>query len=344
MSSNTEPTASEQNSRRNLMVAVAAVTVSGAAALALPRRALAEAQQQWPTKTVTLLVPFPPGGSTDALARAISPALSATFGQTFIVDNKPGATGTIGTSQVKRAPPDGYLFLVTSLGPLVIAPHLLRSTPYDAMKDLDPVTVAVQAPNVLVVPATSPHKSVANVIEWSKANPGKMTLASSGTGSSDHLTAELFWQQSGTTGSHVPYKGGAPAITDLIGGQVDASFQNVNAVLQHIRGNKLRALAVTGAKRTPVLPDIPTLDEAGVLGVNVHSWQAISAPKGLPDDIKSRFHDAVVSALKEPKLAEQFTALGFEIVANTPAQFAEFQEKENARWKQLIESRKISAD
>ncbi len=300
--------------------------------------------QAWPTKPVTLVVPFPPGGSTDAIARAIGPSLNKTFGQSFIVDNKAGATGTIGAAAVKRAAPDGYTFLVTSLGPLVIAPHLIKGVQYDALKDFDLITVAVQAPNVLVVPANSPHKSLADVVAFEKSQPGKMTFASSGNGSSDHLTAELFWLESGTSGIHVPYKGGGPAITDLLGGQVDASFQNVNAVLQHIRTGKLRALAVTGAKRSPVLPEVPTMAEAGVKNVDVYSWQGIVAPKGLPADVRDKFHGAVVAALNDPQVKQQLTGLGLEIVGNTPAQFSAFQQQEFARWKNVIEVRKITAD
>jgi len=261
-----------------------------------------------------------------------------------VVDNKAGATGTIGATQVKRAAPDGYTFLVTSLGPLVIAPHLIKGMQYDALKDFDPITVAVQAPNVLVVPANSPHKTVADVIAFEKKNPGKMTFASSGNGSSDHLTAELFWQETGTTGLHVPYKGGAPAMTDLLGGQVDASFQNINAVFQNIKAGKLKALAVTGDKRAAVLPDVPTLAESGVKGVEVYSWQAIVAPKGLPADVRAKFHEAVTGALNDPAVKQQFTSIGFDIVANTPAQFATYQQIEYARWKKVIETGKITAD
>jgi len=172
----------------------------------------------WPDKPVTVVVPFPPGGSTDLIARTLAPKLQEKFGGSFIVDNKAGATGTIGTGFVARAPADGHTLLVSSLGPFVIAPHLLSKVPYDALKDLDPISVAVQAPNVLVVPANSPHKTMAQVLAFAKANPDKMTFASSGNGSSDHLTAELFWLQTGTTGVHVPYKGGGPVMTDLLGG------------------------------------------------------------------------------------------------------------------------------
>ncbi|HSV58860.1 MAG TPA: tripartite tricarboxylate transporter substrate binding protein [Variovorax sp.] len=313
--------------------------------LALALAGVTSAQAQaWPTKPVTLLVPFPAGGSTDMVARAIGPKLATATGQTFLVDNKAGATGTIGATQVKRSAPDGSIFLVTSLGPLVIAPHLIKGMQYDALKDFDTITVAVQAPNVLVVPAASPHKTVADVIAFEKTNPAKMTFASSGNGSSDHLTAELFWQQTGTSGLHVPYKGGAPAIADLLGGQVDGSFQNVNAVVQHIKAGKLKALAVTGAQRSPVLPDVPTMAEAGVKGVEVYSWQAIVAPKGLPVDVRKKAHDSMVAALNDPAVKQQFTSIGLELVANTPEQFAAFQQQEYARWKKVIETGKITID
>lgn len=294
--------------------------------------------------TLTLLVPFPPGGSTDSVARAIGPKLAESLKVNVVVDNKPGATGTIGAGMVKRAAPDGSTLLVTSLGPLVIAPHLIKNVPYDALKDFDALTVAVQAPNVLVVPANSPHKTLSDVVAHQRKNPDKMSFASSGNGSSDHLTAELFWQQTGTKGVHIPYKGGAPAISDLLGGQVEASFQNVNAVLPHVKAGKLRALAVTGAKRSPVLPDVPTMEEAGAQNVDVYSWQAVVAPKGLSAEARNRLHSAIVAALNDPQVRQQFTALGFEIVANTPAQFAAFQQREFARWKNVIEAGRITAD
>jgi Uncharacterized protein conserved in bacteria len=236
---------------------LAGVAMATATVLAMPA-----AHAAWPEKPVTIVVPFPPGGSTDTLARAISPSLNKRFGQSFVVDNRPGATGTIGANQVVRSAPDGYTLLVTSLGPLVIAPHLLKNVPYDATQDFDYLTVAVQAPNVLVVPANSPYQSVADLLSAMKVSPGQISLASSGVGSSDHLTAEVFWQQTGTKGVHVPYKGGAPAISDLIGGQVHASFQNINAVIPHIQAGKLRALGITSKSRSPLLPDVPTMDEA----------------------------------------------------------------------------------
>lgn len=309
------------------------------AAALLPTAALA-----WPDKPVTLVVPFPPGGSTDLIARTLAPKLQEKLGGTWVVDNKAGATGTIGAGLVTRAAPDGHTLFVSSLGPFVIAPHLLAKVPYDALKDFDYLTVAVQAPNVLVVPAASPHKSMAEVIAFLKANPGKMTFASSGNGSSDHLTAELFWQQTGTTGIHVPYKGGGPVMTDLLGSQVDSSFMNINTAMPQIKAGKLRALSITSAQRSALLPSVPTLEEIGVKEANVYSWQAIAGPRGLPADIKAKVHAALVAALNDPAVKPKLLDLGFEIVANTPEQFAAFQAAEFARWKQLITSRKISAD
>ena len=223
-------------------------------ALAFGLVTVAGAQAAWPDRPVTLLVPFPPGGSTDMIARTVGTKLQEKFGASFIVDNKAGAGGTVGAAAAKRAAPDGYTIFVSSLGPLVIGPHLIKSPGYDALKDFDYITVAVQAPNILTVPANSPHKTLADVIAFQKANPGKMSFASAGNGSSDHLTAELFWQQTNTTGLHIPYKGGAPAMSDLLGGQVDATFMNINTGITNIRGGKLRALAITRANARRCCP------------------------------------------------------------------------------------------
>jgi tripartite-type tricarboxylate transporter receptor subunit TctC len=302
------------------------------------------AHADYPEKPITAIVPFPPGGSTDAIARAIGPKITQKLGQPFVVENRPGATGAIGAGMLKRAAPDGYTIMVASIGVYAVNPVLQKSLPYDPSKDFDLLTVAVRAPNVLVAPPSFAPNNVAELIAYLKKNPEKVTFASSGAGSSDHLTAALFWQQTKTNGIHVPYKGGAPAITDLLGGHADVSFQNINVVLNHIKAGKLKALAVTGDKRAAILPQVPTLAEAGVKNVDVYSWQAVAAPKGLPANVKTKLHDAIVGALNDPELKTKLTEQGFEVVANSSEEFARFQAQELARWRTVIETGKIEVD
>jgi tripartite-type tricarboxylate transporter receptor subunit TctC len=314
------------------------------AVAALALCAAAPAPAAYPDKPVTVVVPFPPGGSTDSIARTLATKMGASLGQSFVVENQPGATGAIGAARVKRSPPDGYTLLVASIGVYATNPFLQKGLQYDPVKDFDLITVAVRAPNVLVVHPSVPANTAAELIDYLKKNPDKVSFASSGAGSSDHLTAALFWQRTGTTGIHVPYKGGSPAIADLIAGHAQVSFQNVNAVLPHIRSGKLKALAVTGDKRSSVLPDVPTLGEAGVKGVDVFSWQGVAAPKGLPKDVRDKLHGAIVKTLKDPEVSKGLTDQGFEIVADTPEQFAQFLNQELARWKGVIETGKITID
>src|SRR5512137_2756473 len=305
---------------------------------------VAPAHAVYPDKPVTIIVPFPPGGSTDMVARAIAPKLQQSLGQPFVIDNRAGATGAIGATAVKNSPPDGYTIMVASIGVFAVNPFIQKKLQYDPVKDLDPITVAVRAPNVLVASPNFPASTVAELIALLKKSPDKITFASSGAGSSDHLTAALFWQKSGTSGIHVPYKGGAPAITDLLAGHTDVSFQNINAVISHIKAGKLKALAVTGEKRSPLLPKLPTLGEAGVQGVNVFSWQAVAGPKGLPADVKKKLHEGIVAALNDPENRKRMEEVGFEIVANTPEQMAQFQAQELERWRQVIQVGKIELE
>jgi tripartite-type tricarboxylate transporter receptor subunit TctC len=298
----------------------------------------------YPEKPVTMVVPFPAGGSTDSIARVLAPKLNAKLGQPFIVENRPGATGAIGATTVSRAAPDGYTLLVASIGVYSVNPILQKNLQYNPSKDFDLLTVAVRAPNVLVASQNFPAKNIGELLAYLKKNPEKVTFATGGAGTSDHLTTALFWEKSGTSGIHVPYKGGAPVITDLLGGHADVAFQNINVVLSHIKAGKLKALAVASEKRSPLLPQVPTLAEAGVKDANVYSWQGVAAPKGLPKDVKTKLHAAIAGALNDPTVKPRLEVNGFEVVANSSEQFTQFQANELARWKQVIEKNHITVD
>jgi len=304
----------------------------------------AGAQAAFPDKPVTIIVPFPPGGSTDMLARIMTPKMSEKLGQPVIVENKPGATGAIGAAQIKRSAPDGYNVLCASIGVWAANPFLQKNLAYDPAKDFDLLTVAVKSPNVLVVNPNVPAKDVKELIAYLKLKNGKVSFPSSGAGSSDHLSIALFWMVTDTTGIHVPYKGGGPAIADLVAGHAEVSFQNINNVIQHIKAGKLRALAVTAEKRAALLPDVPTMVELGYKDMVVTSWQALAAPKGLPADVKKALHGAMMAALKDPETAKKLTDPGFEVVASSPEEFTAFLNAELAKWKKVIEVGKITLD
>ena len=304
-----------------------------AGALAL---SLGVAAQPYPTRPVTIVVPFTPGGSSDITARTVAGKLQETFGQSFVIDNKPGANGSLGGKFVANAQPDGYTLFVGSIGVFAINPVLYKDLGYNPLKDYDLLSVAVRTPNALVTRANFPANNMQEFIEHLKKNPNAVSFASSGTGSSDHLTAALFWQKTGTSGIHVPYKGGSAAHLDLIAGNVDVSFQNLGSITQHVKAGKMKLLAVTADKRDPSVPTVPTLTEAGVPGIEVFSWQAFVAPRGLPQPVKDRLQPALVAAIKHPDTIKRFNELGFEVVGGTPAEFGRFLNDELARWKQVV--------
>ena len=308
------------------------------AAAAFGALALAAAAQQYPSKSVTVVVPFTPGGSSDITARTVSAKLQEALGQSFVIDNKPGANGSLGGKFVAAAQPDGYTLFVGSIGVFAINPVLYKDLGYHPLKDYDLLSVAVRTPNALVTRANFPASNVKEFVDYVKKNPGKVSFASSGTGSSDHLTAALFWQKTSTSGIHVPYKGGSAAHLDLIAGNVDASFQNLGAITQHVKAGKMKLLAVTAEKRDAAVPDVPTLGEAGVPGIEVYSWQAFVAPKGLPKDVKDRLQPALVAAIRHPDVVKRFNELGFEVVGNSPSEFNTFLNDELARWKQVVDA------
>jgi tripartite-type tricarboxylate transporter receptor subunit TctC len=301
--------------------------------------------QGYPNRPIKILVPFTAGGSSDMVARAIGAKLPDTLqGATVVVENRPGANGSIAAELLAKSPADGYTLLVGSIGTFAINVALNPKLTYSPLRDFDLVTVAVRNPNILIANPKFPASTLAELIAYMKKNPGKTSMVSSGTGSSDHLSAELLWQRTGTTGIHVPYKGGSAAMTDLIGGAVDASFQNLGAASGHIKGGRLKALAVTSERRSPVFPDVPTMAEAGLAGFEVYSWQAVAAPKGLPKDVYAKINAAVVAALHAADTKTRFDAQGFDVVANAPEQFGEFLKGEIARWTQVVNTAGIKPE
>jgi tripartite-type tricarboxylate transporter receptor subunit TctC len=299
--------------------------------------AAAASAQQYPERPVTIIVPFTPGGSSDITARTVAAKLQESLGQSFVIDNKPGANGGLGATFVKNAKPDGYTLFVGSIGVFSINQVLYKNLGYETQKDFDLLSVAVRTPNALVTRANFPANNMAEFIDYLKKNPGKVSFASSGTGSSDHLTAALFWQKTGTSGIHVPYKGGSAAHLDLVAGNVDVSFQNLGSITNHVKAGKMKLLAVTGATRDATVPNVPTLTEAGVPGIEVYSWQAFVAPKGLPQNVKARLQPALIAAIKHPDTVKKFNDIGFEVVGNSPEEFDRFLTAELARWKQVVE-------
>ncbi|HVF65994.1 MAG TPA: tripartite tricarboxylate transporter substrate binding protein [Casimicrobiaceae bacterium] len=318
-----------------ITLAVLALTV------ALDGSALA---QTYPSKPIRVIVPFVAGGSSDIVARAIALKFQDFLGQPGIVENKPGANGAIAAEFVAKAEPDGYTILVGSIGVFSINAALFKDLRYHPVRDFAPITLAVTTPNVLITKPTLAAKSVKDVVEFAKKNPDKLSYCSSGTGSSDHLTAELLKQMSETSITHVPYKGGAACQTDIMGNQVDISFQNLGAVTNYIKSNRMNALAVTARSRHPSLPDVPTAAEAGFPELVVTSWQAVAAPAKTPRDVVAKLNEAIVKALRSPDVRERMNQIGFDVVAGTPDEFGKFMQDEVTRWTQVVNRGGIKAE
>jgi tripartite-type tricarboxylate transporter receptor subunit TctC len=291
----------------------------------------------WPAKTVKIVVPFPPGGSTDAIGRMLANELGKQFGQTVIVENKGGANGNIGSDYVAKAAPDGYTLLISGVGSNAINYALYRGMPY-ADKDFAHISLLATGPNVLVANPAFPARTFAEFLALAKANPGKYAHASSGSGSSGHLSMEMIKQAGGLQLTHVPYKGGGAAITDVIGGQVSLLFINQDNALPQVKAGKLRALAVTSAERNPAYPGVPTVAESGFPGFSAVSWFGLAAPAGTPKDVIAKLHDAAVKALHVPEVRERLQAVGFVIVGNTPEQNAAFVHDEIVKWGKAVKA------
>ena len=335
---------SRPSRRRALALAAGAVaTMVAAAFLPAPAHAQPADAAAWPAKPIRWVVPFPPGGAMDVIARTLGERAGRALGQPFVIENRPGAGGNIGADAVAKSPADGYTIMITSIG-MATNKALYAKLSYDPVKDFAPISLLAVVPNVLVVNANSPDKTVADVIAHAKRDPGKLTYASAGNGTSIHLAGEVFASMAGLNLLHVPYKGSGPAVTDMLGGQVDLMFDSITSAAPHIQAGKLRALGVTSARRSATLPNVPTIAEAGVPGYEVSPWFAVFAPAGTPAPIVQKINAALLDAMKQPDTKVRFDAIGAEPIGSTPAELAAHVDKEMARWGKLIKERNIRMD
>ena len=298
--------------------------------------------QAWPAKPLRYIVPFPPGAFNDTLARTLSAELPKTLGQPVIVENRPGGNTIPATDLAAKSAPDGHTLYGAALPFSVI--QTLYKTPFDVTKDFAPITLAGVTPNLLVANPGAPVSNVKELIAYAKANPGKLNYASTGNGTSNHLSFELFKSMTGTDVTHIPYKGSAPAVTDLIAGQVQVMFDNTPNVLPHVRAGKLKALAVSSKQRTALAPEIPTVDEAGVPGYDVGVWFGVLTVAGTPRDVVQRLNTEMVKILTSAEVKERFGKMGVEVVAGTPEHFSKFLNGEVARWAKVVQDARIKAD
>lgn len=325
------------NFRQSCRLLGAACLTAASALISLP----ATAQSNWPTKPVRIVVPFAAGGTTDILARAVAPELSKAFGQQFVVDNRAGAGGNVGSDLVAKAPGDGYTLLMGTVGTHAINKSLYAKMPFDPQKDFAPITLVAGVPNVMVMNAEKAAKlginSVADFIKYAKSRPGQFSMGSSGNGTSIHLAGELFKSQTGIFMTHIPYRGSGPALLDLIGGNIDVMFDNLPSAMPQIKGGKLKAFAVTSAQRSAALPDLPTIEEAGKLkGFEASSWFGLLAPAGTPPDIVNRIQQEVAKSLATPAIKEKMLAQGAIPSGNTPQEFATLIDSEITKWAQVV--------
>ena len=312
------------------------------AALVIASAPVAAFSQAYPSKVIRVVVPYSPGGGADNAARILAPRLSQQMGQQVIIENRAGGSGSIGANAVAQADPDGYTVLYDASS-FSVNPAL-RKLPFDAKKDLVPVSLAVTVPNILVVPPNAPYKTVGEFIDPARKKPGVMTYASYGPGSAAHLIGELLKNQAKIDMLHVPYKGGAPALMDVMGGQVDSYFSNAASGMNYVKSGRLRALAVTSSKRMAALPDVPTLAESGFKNFEVLEWNGFFVPKGTPPDIVARLNKEVVAALKDPATRSKLQGLGLDPVGSSADEFAKFLGNEMSRWAALVKSNNITTE
>ena len=303
---------------------------------------IAAQAQSWPSRPLRYIVPFPPGAFNDTLGRTISAELSKTLGQPMVVDNRPGGNSIIGTEAAAKSPPDGYTLFGAALPFSVI--QSLYKTSFDVTKDFAPITLAGISANLLVAHPSFPANSVKELIEHARRNPGRVNYGSSGNGTSVHLSMELFKSMTRTFMLHIPYKGSAPVVTDLLAGQIDVMFDNVPNVIGHVRAGKMKALAVSTAQRSALAPEVPTVAEAGVPGYELSVWFGVLAPAGTPRDIIARLNTEIVKVLNAPEVKDRFAKQGVEVRTSTPEQFGEFLRAEVSRWAKVVQDANIKAD
>ncbi|MDR2330282.1 MAG: tripartite tricarboxylate transporter substrate binding protein [Comamonas sp.] len=320
------------NARRTVLQAIAAASLGAAV---LPAAFAAEA---FPNKPITMVVPFVAGGTTDILARIVGQSLGEELGQPVIIDNRAGAGGNIGGQFAARAPADGYTIFMGTVGTHAINEWLYKKMPFSPNKDFVPLTRVANVPNLLVANPAQPFKNVKELISYAQAHPGQVNFGSSGSGSSIHLSGELFKMMAKVDMIHIPYKGSAPAVTDLLGNQIAIMFDNMPSAIQHVRSGKLRPLAVTTAKRSPELPDVPTVAEAGVPGYEATSWFGLFAPTKTPADVQAKLHAAIIKVLQKPDVIKKIGDQGGEVVTESQAEFGKFIAAENEKWKQVVKT------
>lgn len=305
----------------------------------------AQAQADYPNRPITFVVPYPPGGAADVFARQLAAELAKRLGQTLVVDNRAGANGNLGSAAVAKAPADGYTLLLGTASTVAINPHLYgKNMPYDPIRDLQPVSSTHSMANVLVVNAASPLRSVQDVIAAAKAKPGALAYASAGVGNTMHLAGEQFRMQAGINLLHVPYKGGAPAMNDVLGGQVPMMFNNLPAVLSMVRGGKLRALAVATPQRSRLLPDVPTMEEAGLPGYVSSVWNGVLVRSGTPRPVVDRLNREIVAVLQSPEIRRSLEDQGFDVIPSSPEQFSALIHTETPRWAAVVKQSGATAD
>ena len=306
--------------------------------------ALAASGSSYPNRPIRLIVPFPPSGSSDVYARLLGKDIGAALGQTVVVDNRPGGTGIIGTEAVKNAAPDGHTLLFTSNTAHVIGPLLRSPRPFDPVSDFTPISVAVRFPQYLVANAKIPAKTVQEFIAWAKTQSGKLNYSSSGEGGNSHIAGLLFSSAAGITATHLPYKGAGPALLAVVSGEVHFLFNNVGTAQPHVTSGRLRGYALTGTARSPAVPDIPTLSEAGIKGLDgVYTWLGLLAPPRLPSAIRDRLSSVTLAAMKNPDIVQKAASDGYEIVASTPSQFAKDMREEIATVQPVIKAHGLAA-